>query len=372
MRSSQHDTQFCVSPLASSNPLVKLTCDSSDSDPATLYSTLQQIDPLMASRWHPNDHRKIRRSLAIYYTTGRRASDIYAEQAATAASSNASSASPYDNLIFWVHAANDPLRERLDTRVDKMLSAGMRAEIGEMRRIYDGALEKGEKLDVEHGIWQSIGFKEFLKWGCYTGQDSPDAHDSEGNKEKEREALREMKTATRQYAKYQIRWIRTKFWRLLKQPEDEGEKKLFVLDSTDVARYEENVVHPALDIAKRKASHSRLFNIGADASIGFLAREDLPDPQSLSSLAKESLIPSMDIDISKRRDLWGTRKCEVCDVVTTNQVEWEKHLSNNRHKKRVQGKKKMEEVREFLRKRELEKAKKETESDEIVENDKNS
>lgn len=49
-------------------------------------------------------------------------------------------------------------------------------------------------------------------------------------------------------------------------------------------------------------------------------------------------------------------------MVTANQVEWEKHLSNSKHKKRVQGKKKMEEVREFLRLRELEKPKKEPES----------
>lgn len=73
------------------------------------------------------------------------------------------------------------------------------------------------------------------------------------------------------------------------------------------------------------------------------------------------MVPPQDVDISKRRDLWGTRKCELCNVVTANQVEWEKHLSNSKHKKRVQGKKKMEEVREFLRLRELEKTKKESE-----------
>ncbi len=41
---------------------------------------LREVDPQMADRWHPNDIRKIRRSLEIYLTTGRRASDIYAEQ----------------------------------------------------------------------------------------------------------------------------------------------------------------------------------------------------------------------------------------------------------------------------------------------------
>lgn len=239
-----------------------------DSDPATLYATLQQVDPVMASRWHPNDHRKVHRSLAIYYTTGQRASDIYAAQAAE---SSTSSTSPYNNLLFWVHAETDPLRDRLDRRVDKMLSSGMREEIAQMRAVYDSAVKSGEKVDVEHGIWQSIGFKEFLKWGCYGDSTAStaiapqaEAQKLEGEQEdektkpelglknKEQEALREMKTATRQYAKYQIRWIRTKFWRLLKAPEDGGEKKLFVLDSTDVERYDQNVVVPAMDIAKRR------------------------------------------------------------------------------------------------------------------------
>ncbi|TGZ84814.1 tRNA isopentenyltransferase [Ascodesmis nigricans] len=324
-----------------------------DSDPETLYATLQQVDPLMASRWHPNDHRKIRRSLTIYYTTGRRASDIYADQAASAASSTALTASPYNNLIFWVHTATEPLRQRLDARVDKMLVNGMRSEIVEMKSVYDAAVNNGEKLDVEHGIWQSIGFKEFLKWDCYstTDEGSPNTETEIGTQqnENEQQALREMKTATRQYAKTQIRWIRTKFWRLLKQPEDGSEKRLFVVDSADAKRYEENVVRPAVDITKR-----------------FLASKDLPDPETLSPLAKEALTFSTDVDISKRRDLWGVRKCDVCDVVTTNQVEWEKHVANNRHKKRVQGKKKMEEVREFLRKRELELERKRSEAETAI------
>jgi tRNA dimethylallyltransferase len=36
---------------------------------------LREVDPVMAERWHPNERRKIRRSLQIYLQTGRRASD---------------------------------------------------------------------------------------------------------------------------------------------------------------------------------------------------------------------------------------------------------------------------------------------------------
>ncbi|KAK5057159.1 tRNA dimethylallyltransferase, mitochondrial, partial [Cryomyces antarcticus] len=41
---------------------------------------LHEVDPIMANRWHPNDRRKIQRSLEIYLETGKKASDIYEEQ----------------------------------------------------------------------------------------------------------------------------------------------------------------------------------------------------------------------------------------------------------------------------------------------------
>ncbi|KAJ8607881.1 hypothetical protein MRB53_039977 [Persea americana] len=45
-----------------------------------LLEELKRVDPVMAERWHPNDRRKIQRSLQIYLKTGRKASDLYAEQ----------------------------------------------------------------------------------------------------------------------------------------------------------------------------------------------------------------------------------------------------------------------------------------------------
>jgi len=46
-----------------------------------LYTLLRIIDPVMASRWHWRDTRKVLRSLEIIKETGRKASDIVAEQA---------------------------------------------------------------------------------------------------------------------------------------------------------------------------------------------------------------------------------------------------------------------------------------------------
>jgi len=46
-----------------------------------LHTLLHAIDPVMASRWHWRDTRKVLRSLEIIKETGRKASDIVAEQA---------------------------------------------------------------------------------------------------------------------------------------------------------------------------------------------------------------------------------------------------------------------------------------------------
>jgi hypothetical protein len=46
------------------------------------------------------------------------------------------------------------------------------------------------------------------------------------------------------------------------------------------------------------------------------------------------------------------RTCETCNIISTNEPEWEKHMKSSKHKKRVASVQKMREVREFLRRRE--------------------
>lgn len=55
---------------------------STDPDAALMmYNLLNTLDPVMAARWHWRDTRKVLRSLEIVKETGRKASDIVAEQA---------------------------------------------------------------------------------------------------------------------------------------------------------------------------------------------------------------------------------------------------------------------------------------------------
>src|SRR5947208_17148983 len=90
---------------------------SSDAPTSDILRELERVDPIMASRWHPNDHRKIRRSLEIFLTTQTKASDLYASQRSMdLPKSHDSGCSRFRNLLFWVHAKNDTLNNKLDKR----------------------------------------------------------------------------------------------------------------------------------------------------------------------------------------------------------------------------------------------------------------
>jgi len=42
-----------------------------------MHAALSRIDPEMAQKWHPNNDRKIRRSIQVYYETGRKHSEFH-------------------------------------------------------------------------------------------------------------------------------------------------------------------------------------------------------------------------------------------------------------------------------------------------------
>lgn len=283
------------------------------------------------------------------------ASALYASQRAAKAQPGGEQGAKDQNLIFWVHAETDVLRARLDARVDTMITNGMWEEIEEMETLYL-ASSKGQ-LDLNAGIWQSIGFKEFLPYLELRRMGEA----TETQLEVARNvAIENMKTATRQYAKTQVRWLRIKLLNALRSSKQvDGNGKIFLLDSTDLPHYSERVVVPALDIAKGTLPpppppHSHLVlahTLGTD----FLLHKPLPDPLSLSPLAEACLTPKRDYDISQRPDLWKQRTCTICEVTTTNDPEWGYHIKSNKHKKKLAGVAKRKEIDEFLKNRERKK-----------------
>ncbi|PHH52219.1 tRNA dimethylallyltransferase, mitochondrial [Ceratocystis fimbriata CBS 114723] len=285
-----------------------------DEPTEVLLAKLREVDPVMADRWHHNDRRKIRRSLEIFLRMGRKASDIYAEQQLRQQSFTSpldvqKQSGPWETLLFWVYSEPETLKTRLDKRVDKMEHAGLMTEIQEMFSYLAAKKASGVTVDMTRGIWQTIGFKEFRAYLELVNSDSqiePDVFET-----MKAQALEDMKTATRQYARSQIRWIRRKLIPLLKE-EPGALAKLFLVDSTDVSAYAQTVVEPASTITR-----------------AFLQGEPLPAPEEVSDVAREELRAAG--EPVKPRAIPIKRTCELCHITLVSEDQWQKHLKSRRH-----------------------------------------
>jgi len=279
---------------------------------------LREVDPVMASRWHPNDWRKIRRSLEIYLTTGRRASDIYAEQKQRRVLNKGDGLekedvvhSPVANgsiLLFWVHSESDILKQRLDSRIDKMVKLGLLDEVKSLDKFLHQQTEAGVNVDLTRGIWVSIGWKEFepylkaLKSGTATQEELDRLYEL---------SVEQTQASTRQYARRQVRWIRCKLAPALAA--ENALDKLYLVDSSDVSQFDAAVSAPAIDITAK-----------------FLHGEDIPPPQELSDAAKEFLSPQTAVEES--RDPNFRQECETCGVIVVVEEQWGRHLKSRRHR----------------------------------------
>ena len=274
---------------------------------------LQEVDPAMGSRWHPDDRRKIKRSLEIFLTTGRKASDIYAEQEAAKAIAPPAD-SPWAALMFWVYSKPAALSERLDKRVDKMEKIGLMDEVKDLHRYLRDRAAAGEDVDRTRGIWQTIGFKQFEP---FLDADMDGATAPELEKLR-RKSLEDMKVATRQYAKSQLRWIRLKTGHALQERGVMGD--FYLLDSSEAALFSENVLAPAGRITR-----------------AFLDGQERQTPSEVSEVAKE-VLTTLNDDILKPKPKFQARHCETCDMTLTTENEWTKHVAGRHHRRALRHK----------------------------------
>lgn len=291
-----------------------------------LLAELTKVDPAMAERWHPNDRRKIQRSLELWLQTGRRASDIYAEQRENRAQRPTSAASADEDLaldaessmrfpalILWVHAAHQALHQRLDARVDKMLANGLLDEVQLLRSHAEAQRSAGNVVEESKGIWVSIGYKEFNE---YAQALEDGGRDEKALHKLRLEAIEKTKASTRQYSKAQIKWIRIKLANAL--TDAKAMDQLYLLDGTHLASFDADVIQPALGLTEQ-----------------YLRQQDMPPPASLSPLAAELLTPRRDYDLSATPDRWVKQHCAACNVTCVIEEQWQKHIKSKTHRKLI-------------------------------------
>lgn len=146
-----------------------------------LHEQLQKVDPVTAKTVHPNNVRRVIRALEIFRATGvpksewdRRSREVPAR---------------YDAVVLGLfYDDREVLYDRISRRIDVMMAEGLLAETE--RLMAAGVFERSRTAAA------AIGYKEllpYLRGECELGQ-----------------AVEELRTATRRYAKRQMTWFLAK------------------------------------------------------------------------------------------------------------------------------------------------------------------
>ena len=144
-----------------------------------LYAELLAQDPLAASKIPIQNHRRLLRALEVMQVTGQKFSDQSQHENAQAR---------YETCILALDRPRDQLYERINARVQAMVTQGLEAEV---RHLYQ--LAQGQLLPSVQGI----GYKE---WWPYLAGEMTD-----------REAvIAAIQQNSRRYAKRQLTWFRNR------------------------------------------------------------------------------------------------------------------------------------------------------------------
>lgn len=274
------------------------------------HSILASIDPIMADRFHPHQQRKIRRSIEVYVDSGRKHSELIMEHGGSKGDSL--DALRFDPCIFWLDCDKDVLRNRMDLRVNKMLDQGL---LQECEEFHEKVLQLSEEQRNElhnKGIFQSIGYKEFIPYF--------EAPVSANRKKVLLECIEILKTSTRQYSKRQSKWIRNR----LQGPRGVSvANRTFRLDTSKIDLWNDVVLKPALEIAKR------FFD------------ESVPDPTPEEyQILSQDLPPLIYSDIADTNEVgkWENSYCDTCEVKLYGKLETQVHFSSRKHKRALSNK----------------------------------
>lgn len=138
-----------------------------------VFNVLKSIDPISAAKLHFNDIKRVIRALEIAYS-GTKKSEI-----------NDTFKPLYNYLAYSIDFDRDILYERINRRVDIMISNGLIEEV-------KGLISQG--ITIENQCMQGIGYKEIYSY--LIGETSLD------------NAIDELKLNSRHYAKRQITFFK--------------------------------------------------------------------------------------------------------------------------------------------------------------------
>lgn len=142
-----------------------------------LYERLRAVDPESCESIHAHNIKRVIRAIEFYEKTGKKISDHNREQR--------QNDSPYHFAYFVLTDSRDKIYQRIDERVDLMMTHGLMEEVRALR-------DRGCRRDMVS--MQGLGYKELL--ACLEGEISLE------------EAVYLIKRETRHFAKRQLTWFR--------------------------------------------------------------------------------------------------------------------------------------------------------------------
>lgn len=146
-----------------------------------LHDQLQDIDPVVAARVHPNDPQRISRALEVFRATGKPLSQWQRDTPPVSPLGDR----PVHRFGLWP-TSRAHAREAMAERFDEMLAAGFLAEVRQL-------MERGD-LNPEMPSVRAVGYRQL--WDYLAGHTDFDQ-------------MRFLAiTATRQLAKRQVTWMR--------------------------------------------------------------------------------------------------------------------------------------------------------------------
>jgi tRNA dimethylallyltransferase len=159
----------------------RLEADAQRDGPPALHDRLARIDPVSATRLHPNDVRRVVRALEVRELTGRSLSDWQTEWREPPATAEVASA-----RCLCLEVDREELYARIDARAERMLAGGLLDEAATLR---------GAARLPSREASQAVGYRE--------------AFDFLDGKLSREQALDRIQTRSRQLAKRQRTWFRS-------------------------------------------------------------------------------------------------------------------------------------------------------------------
>ncbi len=141
-----------------------------------LYDELLMVDPIFAKRVHPNDNQRLIRGLSVYRFTGKSLSSYYSKRQGHLSEKT---------LFIGINEDRDVLRDKIDKRVDTMISSGFVEEVKSLRN--RGFSEKDKAMN-------SLGYLQINNY-------------LKKNEDFSR-TVSKIKHDTKKYAKRQMTWFK--------------------------------------------------------------------------------------------------------------------------------------------------------------------